>query len=116
MQKDDALNKAIGKRIKEMRIKRNMSQEVFAEKIGVCSGTHVSNIERGASGISISKLVTICKTLDVSPNYLLFGITSSDVETPLHYYLKPLTDEQSNCLLDIIKAYIKACGIEEMKD
>lgn len=116
MQKDDTLNIAIGKRIKEIRVKRNISQEEFAEKIGVCSGTHVSNIERGASGISVPRLVAICKALDINADYLLFGISPSDVETPLHYYLKQLTNEQSICLIEIIKTYIKACGIDESKD
>ncbi len=45
MEKDDILNAALGKRIKEIRQKRNLSQDSFAEMIDVCNGTHVSNID-----------------------------------------------------------------------
>ena len=107
------LNQSIGARIKDVRRKRNISQEDFAEKIGVCSGTHVSNIERGRSGISVSKLMNICKVLDVRADYLLFGTSPNNVETSLHYYLKQLTNEQAFYLMELIKVYVKSCGIEE---
>ncbi|MCI8510143.1 MAG: helix-turn-helix transcriptional regulator [Clostridia bacterium] len=114
MQKCNPLYKSIGTRIKEIRLKRNISQEKFAEKINVSNGTHVSNIERGCSGISVPKLREICKALDINADYLLFGTSPNDVETALHYYLKQLTNEQSSHLMEIIKAYIKSCGIDEI--
>ncbi len=111
MQKYDELNAEIGARIKEIRLKRNISQDVLAEKIGVCNGAHLSNIERGYSGISIKKLISICEALNIEADYILFGVSSNNVETSLHHYLKQLTKEQSIYLLDIIKAYVKSCGI-----
>ncbi len=114
MSKDNSLKVAIGARIKEIRLKRNISQDALAEKIDVCNGTHVSNIERGYSGISIPKLISICRALDIDSDYLLFGVSSNDVETSLHYYLSQLTNDQSKYLMDIINAYIKSCGIEEI--
>ena len=112
-EKNDESKVAIGARIKEIRLKRNISQDTFAELIGVSNGAHVSNIERGFSGISVSKLMTICKVLDIEADYLLFGMTSNSVETSLHYYLKQLNRQQSQYLMEIITSYIKSCGIYE---
>lgn len=113
MQKDDKLNIAIGARIKEIRTKKNISQEKLAELIGVCNGTHLSNIERGYCGISIPKLVYICQALNVSADYLLFGTSSIDVETSLHKYIQQLTNKQAGYLMEIITAYIKSCEIDK---
>ena len=79
MKRIDKTNIAIGARIKEMRIKRHMTQEMFAEKADICSGQHVSNIERGINGVSVSKLMDICEVLDVEADYLLFGKNASDL-------------------------------------
>ncbi|MBQ2967948.1 MAG: helix-turn-helix transcriptional regulator [Clostridia bacterium] len=111
MQKDDALNIALGARIKEIRTQKDISQEKLAEMIGVCNGTHLSNVERGYCGLSIPKLVNVCEALDVSADHLLFGTTVHDVETVLHESLNQLTRKQADCLMDIIRAYIKSCDI-----
>lgn len=47
MQKYDELNAEIGARIKESRLNISVSQDVLADKINVCNGTQVSNIEHG---------------------------------------------------------------------
>lgn len=113
MQKDDALNAAMGKRIKEIRTKRNLSQDTLAEMIEVCNGAHLSNIERGLYGVSVPKLVLLCKALDVSADYLLFGVSANDLETEIHNSLNKLNPKQRKYLMEIVKAYIKSCGIEE---
>ncbi len=57
--------------------------------------------------------MAICKVLDADADYLLFGNTGKSVETSLHRSLQQLTDEQADCLMDIIAIYVKACGIKE---
>ena len=113
--RDDDLNAVIGKRIKEARVARKITQETFAEKIGVCNGQHVSNIERGYSGLSVSKLVKVCETLDVTADWLLFGASSAlaHTETELHDALASLTREQRAYLTEIIRMYLKACGVKQ---
>lgn len=54
--------KAIGKRIKIARIKKNLTQETVADKIGV-TPQHVSNIETGNTSVSLTTLVAIANTL-----------------------------------------------------
>ena len=62
--------KAIGKRIKIARIKKNLTQETVADKIGV-TPQHVSNIETGNTSVSLTTLVAIANTLSVSVDELL---------------------------------------------
>lgn len=112
MNRFNKTNAEIGARIKEIRAKRNLTQEVLAEKADISNPQQISNIERGLSGISVGKLRDICKVLDVSADYLLFGISSKNVETVLHKFIADMTDEQISNLLEIVKAYAKSCGIK----
>lgn len=105
-------NASVGARIKEMRLKRKMTQDVFAEKAEICSGQQVSNIERGVRGISLAKFKDICVVLEIESDYLLFGVNSDNVETQLSKYLNQMNDEQVNYVLEFVKLYAKSCGIE----
>lgn len=60
----------IGKKIKQARIDRNMTQMNLADAMGV-SYQAVSNWERGNSMPDISKLGDLCAALDISVNELL---------------------------------------------
>ncbi len=66
----DLKNDLIGLRIKYFRTERNMSQEELGELTGTTS-RHIINIEMGKKGPSLSLLVAIANTLDVSANDLL---------------------------------------------
>ncbi len=106
------VNASVGARIKEIRLKRNMTQDVFAEKAGICSGQQVSNIERGVRGVSLPKLKDICQVLEIESDYLLFGVTSNNAETQLNKYLKQMNEEQLKYVIETVKLYAKSCGIE----
>lgn len=60
----------IGKRIREERISQNLSQQTLAE-ISNISPTNISHIERGATKLSLSTLVSIANALVVSADFLL---------------------------------------------
>lgn len=60
----------IGNNIQKARLKKGMTQEILAEKCNV-SSNYISAIERGVSSGSISIILDICQTLDVTPNYIL---------------------------------------------
>ena len=51
------------------RLKIGLTQEVLAEKCNV-STKYISAIERGISSGSISLIIDICNTLNVTPNYI----------------------------------------------
>ena len=73
MQEKKQINIDIGLRIQEMRELRHYTQEQLAELLDV-GVQHVSNIERGVAGISLTALKRTCEVLCVSADYLLLGV------------------------------------------
>lgn len=63
---------AFGKRIKELRMGKGLSQEAAAEQLNV-SGHHYSSIERGVRGCSLDLLIDLATFFNVSTDYLLLG-------------------------------------------
>lgn len=104
----------LGKRIKEFRNKKDITQEAFAEKIDLGTPQQISDIEHGKKGISIPKLMDICEVLGVEADYLLFGVNKSNIDTQFAKYLNHMTDEQLKYALELIKVYAKSCGIDEI--
>ena len=63
----------IGKRIRERRRSRNLSQEQLADLIDK-STVFVSNLENGKTGASLESIVNICLVLDLSLDELITGV------------------------------------------
>lgn len=76
--------KLLGKQVATRRNQLSLTQADLAEMIGL-SSKHISNIETGKSVPRVPILMQICKKLDISPNFLLFGI---DDETETEVYLE----------------------------
>lgn len=71
MKEKKDINIEIGNRIKKAREAAGLTQDRFAELIGM--GTkNVSAIERGAVGVSLSSLQKICQVLSISGDDILF--------------------------------------------
>ena len=64
-------------RLKEIRLKRELTQEELAQKINISSSS-ISLYERGDREPNLTTLINISKTLNVSTDYLL-GLT--DIES-----------------------------------
>ena len=98
--------KAIGKRIKIARIKKNLTQEVLADKIGV-SPQHVSNIETGNSSVSLPTLVAIANVLTVSVDELLCDtvlISKAVFEKEAQELFTDCNEYEVRVLVDVMKA------------
>ena len=98
--------KAIGKRIKIARIKKNLTQEVLADKIGD-SPQHVSNIETGNSSVSLPTLVAIANVLTVSVDELLCDtvlISKSVFEKEAQELFTDCNEYEVRVLVDVMKA------------
>ncbi|MDD2261006.1 MAG: helix-turn-helix transcriptional regulator [Clostridia bacterium] len=67
----DSLYKKYGRRVREKRVKINMSQETLAEKCQV-STSYIGLVERGERKPSLLVLVRIANALNVSTDSLLF--------------------------------------------
>ena len=63
---------AFGKRLKEVRKERGLTQERLADILNV-SVSHLGNLELGKRGISIDLLMDISDVLNVSIDFLLCG-------------------------------------------
>ena len=64
---------ALGKRVRELRLKQGYSQEAFADLCGV-HRTFMGTIERGESNLSFSNLVKISKALGITLSQMLSGL------------------------------------------
>lgn len=62
--------KELGRRVRQRRVMRELTQEELAEKAGI-SCSFVGHIERGEKKFSIGTLVALCNAMEISPNYLL---------------------------------------------
>ena len=67
------LCKALGQRVRELRLKRGYSQEAFADHCGV-HRTFMGTIERGETNLSFQNLAKIAAGLEVTLSRLLSGV------------------------------------------
>jgi transcriptional regulator with XRE-family HTH domain len=67
------IQKHVGATIRELRLKRKLSQDVFAERSGL-HRAHVGEIERGESNVTIQKLKIVADTLGVKIDDLVRGL------------------------------------------
>jgi transcriptional regulator with XRE-family HTH domain len=75
----DALDEAIGSRVRTLRRRRGMSQTALAGALGL-SYQQMQKYERGSSRMPVSILVQIARALDVEVNRLI----GEDGEVPVH--------------------------------
>ncbi len=100
--------KLISTSIRELRIKKGLTQESFAEKLGI-SINGVSNIERNRYQPTAKMIDKICKTFNITPAELL--VAKSDVENDIikniNTLLSNCTKKQLKQIYDIITVLIR---------
>lgn len=74
------LRKNIGRKIKLARKKAEYTQEQLAEKLSL-STRYISQLERGIAFGSATTITSICKTLNISSDFLFEDIIQND--TPI---------------------------------
>ena len=104
----DKLN--MGKRIRCARENKGLTREQLAEGIGL-SVNSVANIELGHNGTQLDNFVKLCKLLDISADYLLFGETT---ERPAIQRITELLAHQDEKHLAAIEKVI--CSLIETPD
>lgn len=71
------MDKTIGERIRILRVSKSLSQENIANELNLSVSAY-SNIERGKTEISVSRLYHISKILKTTPAFLLnIGLDNS---------------------------------------
>lgn len=96
----------IGKKIKELRISKNLTQEYIANMADV-NVSHISNIENNRVKISLPTLVHICNALDTTVDYILadeYNQPSSVIEQQILREVHVCTPETQKQILKIVRA------------
>lgn len=100
---------AIGKRIREERLKKGYTQQTLAEKAGICV-MYLSEIERGIKMPSLNSFLLIIEALEVSADYILRNELSSAqayIYDEITEKLRNLTPAQRKTAVDILDAYLQ---------
>ena len=94
--------KEMGQRIMSRRKSLHFTQEELAEKINV-STQMISNLECGKKAIRPANLAKVCKTLDVSADYVLLGVNTKNQEINLiTEKLMKLSNKEFRIVSDLI--------------
>ena len=101
---------AIGKKLKEARLKKGYTQQALVKKAGI-GNMYLSEIERGLKMPSLSSFVKIIVALDISADYILRDEVSTGQEyiyDELTQKLNGLTPKQRKCASEILDAYLRS--------
>lgn len=111
MKEKKQINLDIGQRIKSEREAAGFTQEHLAEMIGL-GVKHISAIERGVVGISLTTLQKICTVLAISCDDLIFGkeVKKNDVQE-LTKRLERLSPEQYKIANEVFSSLLKAFSL-----
>ncbi len=90
--------KDLGRKIRETRKQRTMTQEMLAEQVGI-SASFLGHIERGSRVASLETLVALCNVLHVTPHYLL----SASLNTYDPYMPTGITAENRTRLSEFLR-------------
>lgn len=101
----------LGLRIMESRLNKDMTREKLAEKLDV-SVNFVYQIEKGIKAPSLANFYNLCRVLEVSADYLLFGFERGSKDEMLKLKIletfADCTEEDIMFLSDVSRAYKKS--------
>ena len=100
--------KLIGKKIKEIRKRENLTQELFSEKIGI-EPSSLSNIENGKSFPSMVTVINITDKFNVSFNDFFdteYLINENDLEQEIINIIKKQSYKNKQLIFKIIKQFL----------
>ena len=103
------IDKRIGKRIKQRREQIGLTQEQFAEKLGVAPN-YISTIERGASFPRCEKLIAIINGLETSADAIFCDVIDHTTEyraSVLSRKLQTLTPADQKRILEIVEFMVQ---------
>lgn len=97
--------KRLGQRIREERLKLNLTQEKLAEDIEI-SDSYMGQIERGERSLTLDTLVKLVNRFGVTIDYLLKESIKVKDEVLFHEWLQIMNNrslEEKRMVLDILK-------------
>ena len=99
------MKEMLGKRIREERLKLNLTQEVLAEDVDLTTA-YIGQIERGERNLTLENLIKVSNRLGVTIDYLLSDSLTAEKDTNLIQISQLLTGRtltEKEMAVDIIK-------------
>ncbi len=96
---------ALGKRIREERLKLNLTQERLAEDVNL-STAYIGQIERGERSLTLENLAAVANRLGVTIDYLLSDSVVSDSDGQYRLWCQLMngrTEEQKALAINMVK-------------
>lgn len=107
MREKKEINRQVGARIRQAREASGLTQERFAELVGI-SPQNVSCVERGLAGVSLTVLKRMCEILSVSSDQLLMGGKGGDNDVDaIAERLRQLSPEQFRVVQEAINRILE---------
>lgn len=109
MREKKELNVRIGVRVKGAREAARLTQEQLAERIEV-TPQYVSDLERGAVGLSVATLRRLCQSLGVSSDAILFEQAQVNGMPAVFERCMRLPEDKYEIACEMMRLYIEAVG------
>ncbi|WP_315110209.1 helix-turn-helix transcriptional regulator [Clostridium intestinale] len=96
---------ALGRRIREERLKLNLTQEQLAEQVDI-STSYMGQIERGERNIALDTLVRMSNNLGVTVDYLLKDSVNTETNifiNQINQILSNRSSKDKQMALDVLK-------------
>lgn len=98
----------MGERVKQARTAKKYTQAEVAEMINI-SSKNFSQLERGMTGISLSTLISLCKALDISADYILFGMEEKKQNNTVSILLSQLSEKEQIHAEKLLQVFVTSC-------
>ena len=105
--------KLVGRRIREYRIKAELTQEELAERVGI-SPNYLSAIERGVKLVRLDKLVCIINEINCTADDVLIDVIKKSYEkktSALLDTLSTLPEHEQKRIYEVLNALITTANV-----
>ena len=102
------INKHIGNKFQEYRLKNKLTQNQVAELTGL-EPRHISQIERGLSKGSIDTLLKLCNAYQITPDIILYDLLDENLKNNVTIYeenFKKLSQRDKESILHFIDYFL----------
>lgn len=105
---DEDIKLVLSKNIKLARLSLGFTQEILAERAEISPG-FLKDLESSRSGASLSTLITLCKSLNTTPNQILkdFFKDSTDKSENILQEINLLDEYHKDAILSLIEYFNK---------
>lgn len=108
----DISNEAIGKRIRLLRTERGFTREQLAEYAEI-STDFLSVIEVGKRGMKVQNLARIAAALNVSTDYLIFGVAPTTEYAKISAMLSTMSTGRQKQIARLIAVFLDTVRKDE---